>query len=149
VSEAHRSTQKAAAFGRAAVTKELRRRGFHSLDEKKVGRIVLLLATAPSGRKLRLRVKSRRAGQWQASTSEGRRRDASSKADFWVFVDLTTKPHDFFVLPEAEIRRDIRTLHDHYLEVHGGECPETPGSLHHKIAKERIQHRQGAWPLLE
>ena len=115
------STREVAAHARRLVLNEIARRG-GTAREVRVGLRTEIHLTGPGGSR-RLRVVSRRRGDWQSSIREG---DTKGEPDrFWVFVDLMTTPADFHIGPEDEVVHGIRTRHEEYLRRNGGRRVQT------------------------
>jgi hypothetical protein len=134
--------------GEDELKSELRRRGANHWTEIQVGRVRLLALQAPE-RIVHIRVKTRSKGEWQASTRDGAPRTPPlPDATIWVFVDLTTTPARFYLLPDEEVRQNIDVAHQAYLSLHGGRRAENDTSEHHAIALERIEHGRDRWDLL-
>jgi hypothetical protein len=146
MTEAHGDTRNAAARGRALVAEELRRLGATDVQDALDGRRPILAVTTPSGRKIRIVVKTRRRGTWHATARDGRPTPprAEESCD-WVFVDLAADPTWFYVVADWWMRSDIHEVHETYLERHGGTRPRTPDSEHHGIKRERLERWRGAW----
>ena len=46
-------------------------------------------------------MKTRRDGDWQTDVRKGQQREATEgEASFWVLVDLSAEPVDFYLAPE-------------------------------------------------
>jgi hypothetical protein len=94
----------------------------------------------------RLRVVSRRSGDWQLSIREG---DVEAEDDrFWVFVDLATTRPGFHIGPEEEVVHGIRTRHEEYLRRNGGRRVQNDASLHCAIRLRDIEEFARRWDLL-
>ena len=139
------STADVAAEARAAVVRAVERRGGVA-REVRDGRRVELVVESPAGRR-RVRVSSRRRGDWQTSIREG---DRPSPGDlrFWIFVDLSGGDPGFYVAPEASVADDIRREHEEYLVRNGGRRARTPDSEHHRIQTWRVARWRDRWDLL-
>lgn len=142
-------TQAVARNGRALVTQELERRGAKVLATGGAPIRYLAVSTPGSRRPVRVRVKTRQSGTWQAQASDG---NAASVAPptptFWVFVDASQHPPQFFIASDEEVRRDIYEHHQLYLARHGGHRAENDASNHHAIRLERVAPWKDRWHLL-
>ena len=108
----------------------------------------LLLRTS-DGRHLSLHVKTRRTGSWQSDIRKGRRRKPdASDTSFWVFVDLTTDPAEFFITSASWMENDIYERHAEYLARNDGHRRDTPSSMHHGIGLDRIERWHDRWDLI-
>lgn len=94
----------------------------------------------------RLRVVSRRRGDWQSSIRNG---DTETEPDrFWVFVDLSTERPEFHIGAEEEVVHGIRTRHEAYLRRNGGHRAFNDASLHCSIRTRDIDGYARRWDLL-
>lgn len=113
-----------------------------------------LVVVKPSKSKgdLLVRVKSRRSGDWQIPTTEGRSPDESvDGSEFWILVDFSafTENPDYYVMTGDWLRRKIYNDHKMYLRSHGGRRPISPESSHHKETLESVEQWKDRWDLLE
>src|SRR3954454_640157 len=136
------STQHVARAGQLFVAAELTLRGAHDVRTVTEGRRSELIATSQDrARTVGLRVKSKRAGDWQPSLLEAEPGERPLSHDrFWVFVDLSQpsqRPH-YYLVPEPWIQRNIREAYAEAVARHGGHRERTPESTHHKVDKDRI-----------
>jgi hypothetical protein len=105
-----------------------------------------------SAREITLRVKSRRSGDWQIPTTEGRSPEVYiDEKEFWVLVDFSVSAiaPDFYIMPGKWLRNNIYIQNNDYLASHGGERPVTPKSSHHAVTLERIVKWKDRWDILE
>jgi hypothetical protein len=138
--------QGTAAIGRAMVARELESRGL-TANEIQQRRQYFLEAESPkSGLRVRLRVKTRRRGNWHSREIEGSADPVSPAVPtFWVFVDLSVEPPAYYVARDEWVRRDIFDAHQRYLQRHGGHRAKNDASDHHAIQLERVQQWRNAW----
>jgi hypothetical protein len=147
----------------------------HELSAKKVGEMAKSLVAAnllefgvsivmPKGNKniiiakpvggdqaLTLRVKSRRSGDWQIPTTEGRSpQEKVDEREFWVLVDFTVSPDDpdYYIMSGSWLRRNIYEDHQNYLLSHGGNRPIAPKSTHHKVRLENVERWKDRWDII-
>jgi hypothetical protein len=107
-----------------AVLAEIERRGATSVEVVSGRRREIRMAGG--GSEFTLRVKARRSGTWQSTTTEGEPRTPEENSTrVWVFVDLAERPPGFYVAPEWWVRNDIYDAHRAYLARHGGS--QVPG----------------------
>jgi hypothetical protein len=149
--------QSTAELGRALVAEMLERRGF-TVTQMKTRNLTLLLAESRSqlraqngGRRVAVRVKTRRSGTWQGSVSDGAANPATTHPEtFWVFVDIERGKDaaEFFIAPDDWVRHDIYREHQVYLARHGGVRAESPESNHHAIQPRRVRQWRDRWDLL-
>jgi hypothetical protein len=133
--------------GEQALVAELSRRGA-SLIEVIPGRR-RTLRVVHRGRDYTLRVKARRAGTWQASTSDGEPRAVETEPTrFWVFADLAERPPALYIAPDWWVRNDIFLAHREYLARHGGHRARTDESTHHAVPLDRIAEWRDRWDQL-
>jgi hypothetical protein len=121
------------------------------VDEELHGRSASFRVWNESGdHQVRLRVRTRKSGDWHASLAErDPRRDERGVETFWVFVDLSVEDKArYFIVPEWWMRRDIHHHHEGYLIRHGGVRPEVPESDHHAIEPYRVTKWENEWQLL-
>lgn len=138
------STRDVAEHARRLVRKEIERRG-GTAREVPVGRRTEIHMDGPDGSR-RLRVLSRRRGDWQSSIREG---DTEVEPDrFWVFVDFSTSPVSFHIGAEEEVVHGIRTRHEEYLRRNGGRRVINNASLHCSIRLRDIEGAARRWDLL-
>ncbi|GAA4863545.1 hypothetical protein GCM10023403_30480 [Pseudonocardia benzenivorans] len=138
-----RSTAEVAADARAIVAREIAHRGGQSVEARD-GRRWELRGTGPVGR-FRVRVVSRRSGDWQSSIREGD--GAGDPERHWVFVDLSGPPR-FWILPEPEVVQGIRDRHREYLARNDGRRVQNDASLHCKITTIDVAHGAERWERL-
>src|SRR5688572_4652092 len=103
------NSRSTAAFGREKLLAALAARFGSSIKAVVAGgaRSVIDLTTANDHKQVRLRVKTRRSGDWQASVKDGTPPPMPSDVPtFWVFVDLTVEPAAYYVVPDEEMRLD-------------------------------------------
>lgn len=141
-------TRRTAKVGRDLVADRISARGF-LVREATIARRPTLLVERDGVRR-RVRVSTRRRGDWQTSTAYGAEVPSSElRARLWVFVDLTTAEPEFYLVPEAWMAVDIYQAHQDYLARHDGHRKVTDGSTHHAIPLWRIAQWQDRWDLLE
>lgn len=135
--------------GRSLVRAELERRRM-SVREVREGHVILLEASGPGEGPIRhVRVKTRRSGTWQASTSDGDANAAPPTVPtVWAFVDLSVSPPRFHLAEDAAVRRDIAAAHGEYLVRNAGRRVRNAGSRHHAISLQRVERLSGGWELL-
>jgi hypothetical protein len=134
-----------AAQARAAVIRAVEQRG-GTVREVRDGRRVELVVDGLEGRS-RVRVISRRRGDWQTSIREGDRTEVGP-GRFWVLVDLAIARPRFYVAPADWMTDDIRREHEDYLRRHGGTRARTEDSVHHRITTARVEQWWERWDLL-
>lgn len=129
------SSADVAAEARALVVRVVEHRGGVA-REVRDGRRIELEVESSSGRR-RVRVSSRRRGDWQTSIREG---ETTQRGDdrMWIFVDLAPGGPGFYIAPERWVADDIRREHDEYLARNGGVRARTPESEHHRIQTWRL-----------
>lgn len=94
-------------------------------------------------------VKTRGRGTWQTDVRRGTPTPDSPDDDrFWLFVDLTRTPTDFYVAPEWWVENDIYETYQADLVRFGGSRPHNPKSTHHGMSEERIAQWRGRWDIL-
>jgi len=90
--------------GVALVARELERCGATILPATDAGSRNAFRARLPRGDVGELYVKTRSAGTWQSDIRKGSpSADVTDEDRFWVFVDLTTDPVDFYIAPASWI----------------------------------------------
>jgi hypothetical protein len=139
-----RSTAEVAADARAIVIREIERRGGRAMEVQH-GRRWELLVDNGSGAPSRVRVVSRRRGDWQSSIKEGDGPGVDWRC--WVFVDLAHEPR-FWALPEPEVVTGIRDRHRDYLARHEGRRAVNDDSVHCAIRTSDVTHGADRWDLL-
>jgi hypothetical protein len=138
-----------AARGISLVVEEVRRRGGAAETAPAPGARNRLRLQSPDGRQFTADVKTRRVGSWQTDTRKGKERSpVAEETSFWVLVDLTVEPTDFYIIPEWWIQNDIYQAHAEYLAKHGGQRAQAPESTHHGITTDRVVEWHGRWELL-
>jgi hypothetical protein len=135
--------------GRDLVIEQLQRRGT-SGTEVMDGRTRLIRVTSPrTGRTFMIRPKTRTGGTWQTTITLGTpSEEPEAESSYWVFVDLATRPAEFYIAPDWWVRNDIHHNHQAHLRRHGGHRAKTASSTHHAIQKGRIADWHGRWDLL-
>jgi len=142
-------TQGPARVGRALVRAELECRGATVREVREGGVHFLEISGIQSGRSLRVRVKTRRSGTWQASASDSEPSSArGASSTLWVFVDLSTATPAFFIARDNAVRRDIEAHHRAYLAKHGGRRRDNNTSNHHAIGSIRVERLNEGWVAL-
>jgi hypothetical protein len=110
------------------------------------GRRIELLVESSAGRR-RVRVLSRRRGDWQTSIREGEN-PAPRENAVWVFVDFANGKTTYYLAPEPWVVHDIHTKHEDYLAHNGGQRARTKESEHHGIKTFRVTDWLDRWDLL-
>lgn len=142
-------TEVPARRGYDLIAGELLRRGW-TLRQLRDGGVTFLEGTSARGRVVRVRVKTRTSGTWQATTTSGEEAPAPAPVPtFWTFVDLATDPAEVFVAPDDWVRRDIFHVHREYLKGHDDRRPMNAESTHHAIATKRVERWRDRWELLD
>jgi len=97
---------------------------------------------------LLVRVKTKRTGTWQSTTTEADPDPVRDPSRFVVFVDMPdVAPPQYFVVPEWEYKREIHLEHTAYLKRNPGH--ERPDNVtHHKITKASVVGHRGRWDLI-
>ena len=130
---------------RIYVRAQLKHRGW-SVTEVVEDRVTYLEAARAPSRRIRVRVKARTKGTWQATVTSGREASRPPAIPtFWAFVDLATVPFAVYVAPDAWVRRDIHRAHAEYLRRHGGRRARNDASNHHAIATSRVERWRDNW----
>lgn len=148
------SNQEKARFAREQVIRELRRRGAANVAEVQHGnRFEIVAGAAASDRQVRLRVKSKRSGDWQTSTKDGDPgRAEPDERNFWILVDMGAatpgRDLDFFVVPDLWMRHYIHEELQKHLRMHGGRRPVNPHSTHCAIKLGHVWEWRDRWDLL-
>jgi hypothetical protein len=113
-----------------------------------------LVVHLKDGRELRLQVKTRRTGTWQATYKDSfARPDPNTETTrFWVFVDLKAidlgqeAPH-FYIVPAVRIESHLhKHFHAHLKKL--GLTREQRRSRHTSIAEDEIRDWRNRWDLL-
>lgn len=140
-----RSTRQVAADARAAVIREITRRG-GTARQVPVGQRTEIRLTCPAGIR-ELRVVSKRKGDWQSSIRDGDT-VATDGRRLWVFVDFGRPEPRYYVVPEREVVTGIRVRHQAYLARNGGRRVLNDSSLHCAIKVHDVASWAGRWDLL-
>jgi hypothetical protein len=74
--------------------------------------------------------------------------DDPTKKHFWIFVDLSVEPPEYYIARAQWVRENIRKAHAAWLKKVGGKRPHTPDSQHHAITLERIVKWKSRWDVL-
>jgi hypothetical protein len=129
------------------VAAEVLFRGARDVHVERVGQTARVRASSRDrGREVVLRVKAKRRGDWQTTTTHARRRRRpADETSFWVLVDLEPSLPTFRVVPAWWLENDIHREHQDYLSRHGGQRAETPNSDHHRIQPSRVAEFQDGW----
>ncbi len=133
------------------VAGEMCRRGARNVVFKKDGRrTTLIIGTGDGDRLLDVQVKTKTAGDWQSSVKEGG--EPSRANGFWILVDLMktveTIPN-YYIVPDAAMRKIIREDYEAYLARHGGERARNPSSKHFAIKLKFIAQYKDRWEQLD
>ena len=144
--------QQVARAGEFFVAAELSRRGAHAaVYVGNMPRIDLVASNVEQTRTVSIQVKTRRAGSWQAKTTEGHpSKRKANETHFWILVDILNnkKVPEYYIMPEWWIRNNIHETHDAYLAKHGGKRPRSSESTHHSISLKRIEDWKDRWDIL-
>lgn len=139
-----RSTVQVAADARAVVLREIVRRGGDAREVRDGQRWELRGAGSQGA--FRVRVISRRRGDWQSSIREG---DGGGDPDrHWVFVDLGSSEPRFWIVAEPNVVTGIKERHREYLTRNGGRRVQNNDSLHCKITTADVSSGAGRWDLV-
>jgi hypothetical protein len=142
-------TKSPADRARIYVQAQLRHRGW-TVTQVTDDRVTYLEGTRGASSRIRVRVKARTKGTWQATVTSGRSAPpAPSIPTFWAFVDLSSSPFVVYVAPDPWVRRDIHRAHGEYLRRHGGHRARNDASNHHAIAPSRLDQWSDRWDQLE
>lgn len=133
---------------RIYIQSHLRHRGW-TVTQIVEDRVTYLDASREPNHRIRVRVKARTKGTWQATVTSGRVTRSTARPTFWAFVDLAASPYAVYVAPDAWVRADIRRAHATYLRRHGGRRARSDASNHHAIATDRVERWRDAWSQLE
>jgi hypothetical protein len=94
-------------------------------------------------------VKTRKTGTWQTDIRKGSPTgERAAERRFWLFVDLSADPPEFYVAPSWWVENDINETYQADLARFGGSRPRSPHSTHHGITEERIAAWRDRWDLL-
>ena len=135
--------------GIAVASAELERRGARVRPSTNTRSKNELRVSLPGGVAADVYVKTRATGTWQTDTRKGN--PSTERADerrFWLFVDLTTDPPEFYIAPAWWVENDIYEAYEADLARFGGHRPRSPRSTHHGIREERVAAWRGRWDLL-
>ena len=145
--------QQTAQAGEHYVAAELNRRGAYAVTfAGNMPRIDILASNVTQTRTVSIQIKTRRAGTWQCSITDGEKCKRKSNEDvFWVFVDLSKdrNPPDYYVVPDWWIRNNIHETHDAYLKKRFGKRAVTLDSKHHAVNHPRLAKWKGRWDILK
>lgn len=122
-----------------------------SIEMPKGNKNIVIAKPGGGDQALSIRVKSRRSGDWQIPTTEGRSpQEKVDEREFWVLVDFTVYPDDpdYYIMSGSWLRRNIYEDHQNYLLSHGGNRPVTPKSTHHKVRLESVERWKDRWDIL-
>ena len=134
---------------RIYVQANLRHRGW-TVTQAVEDRVTYLEGTRGTSRRIRVRVKARTKGTWQATVTSGRSNPGTpSIPTYWAFVDLGSSPFAVYIAPDPWVRRDIHRAHAEYLRRHGGRRARNDASSHHAIATNRVEQWRDRWDQLE
>jgi hypothetical protein len=134
--------------GRKAAVAELKRRGALSIEpDNNLSRRIALCIKNSMGKEVKLILKSKTSITWQGTIADGNL-DRIKPNTFWLFVDLLTRKPRFFIVPDNELRKNIKKTHKEYLDFHNGVRPINEKSTPHAIAEERISKWENKWELL-
>ena len=141
-------TKSSAHRARIYVQAHMRHRGW-TVTQVTDGRVTYLEGTRGASSRIRVRVKARTKGTWQATVTSGRSTlRTPSIPTFWAFVDLSSSPFVVYVAPDLWVRRDIRRAHAEYLHRHGGHRARNDAPSHHAIATSRLEQWSDRWDQL-
>ena len=130
-----------------AAIHELKKRGGKSITPKRSLNRKILGMRNSKGKEQTIVVKTRTSGTWQGTIKDGDPKKIRPNT-YWLFVDLSVKNPEYFIVPDNVMRKDIKMTHDKYLKQHHGQRPQNKKSNHHAIALDRICQWKDKWHLL-
>jgi hypothetical protein len=140
---------KTAEIGFLKAKAEVERLGGVRVSDYKNGNKRFITFEGKSGRRYTITTRSKKTGEWQTSTTYGRPRDEKrDETEFWVFINISDDPPNFYVVPQWWIQNDIYSVHQEYLARHGGRRKHNDESTHHKIPRKRIENWENQWQLI-
>ena len=88
-------------------------------------------------------------GRWVTSTRDGQPREKPvDETTFWVMVDLSADPPEYYVVPAWWLENTIYTDCQKYLAKHGGQRPRNPDSTDWSIHVTDVEQWRGRWDVL-
>ncbi len=101
-------------------------------------------------RKFTITTRARTSGTWQTTINYGIESQKNiNEKEYWIFVDLSKEPNEFYIVPLWWIQNDIYEAHKNYLNSNDGVRPKNDKSKHHGIKLERIIEWHNRWDLIE
>lgn len=143
------SSAEVARRGVALAMEELRARGARVERDTSTRGRNYLRAKRSGGAPSSVYVKTRRVGDWQTDMRKGQpRKLEEDPREFWLFVDLTSEPPEFFVAPAWWVENHLYEDFQAYIASHGGRRAHSPNSTHQRITTEHIEQWRGRWDVL-
>lgn len=136
--------------GEYFVAAEITRRGGYAVTfSGNMPGIDVIATSADHTRKVTIQVKTKTTGDWQTSTTFGRRWKEDPCDDrYWVLVDIGPHGPNFYVMPAYWIENDIFVAHRAYLGQHDGKRAKNGESTHHRIPRQRVEQWHERWDVL-
>ena len=92
--------------------------------------------------------------QYDAATGVQRVRgilDVPDAPELYSFVRMKRpgqSRHRFFIVPRADLQRQIALNHEAYMVKHHGRRPKTPASMHTAVRMPDVERYEGNWGVL-
>lgn len=135
--------------GFASVSKKISELGAKNIEIVRKGNKRTIEFIGKNGNPYQITSRAKNNGTWQTSISYGAPQESIiNESEFWVFVDISTTEHTFYVVPLWWIKNDIHQVHTEYLVKHGSHRAKNNNSNHNAISKQRIENWCNAWELI-
>lgn len=135
--------------GIQATIKKLQQLGATNIIQKQEGNKKFIVFQSPVGKEFVITTRAKTSVDWQTSINYGKEtKENANEKDYWIFVDLSKQPNDFYIVPLWWIQNDIYKVHTNYLNSNGGIRKKNPNSKHHKVNIERIEQWYSRWDLM-
>lgn len=135
--------------GIQATKRILKQLGVSNISEYKEKNKKFITFTSATGKEFQITTRSKTSGTWQTTIDYGKEtKENTNEKDYWIFVDLSKQPNEFYIVPLWWIKNDIYKTHKDYLRDNGGTRPNNPNSKHHGIPLKRIRQWHNKWELI-
>lgn len=144
-------TQQVRDAGQYFVAAEISRRGGYAVVTPGNRQGIDILANDVDHKRfIGIQVKTKNhQGRWVTSTRDGQPRETPvDETTFWVMVDLSADPPEYYVVPAWSLQNTIHTDFQKYLAKHGGQRPRNPDSTDWSIHVEDVAQWKDQWEVL-
>lgn len=141
--------------GIKTVIEELTKRGITQVELKREGqKKILEVQSGDSLQTVKLRVRTKRKGNWHSTLSEAKQASDSQNHSanqpeqvYWVFIAFSSLTQ-FWIVPGSWLENDIYVAHQNYIARYNGHRAQNDRSTHHSIDENRLEQWKDRWDIL-